>query len=39
MEECYSMIKFSTQDRELVSILADVQNIDFIGRNSTTETS
>ena len=38
MAGCDSMA-FSTQDRELVSILEDLQNIDFIGPNSCTETS
>ena len=30
---------FSTQDRQLVSILEDLQNIDFPGHNNNTETS
>ena len=38
MEGCDSMT-FSTQDRELVSILEDLQNIDFTGHNNSTETS
>ena len=38
MEGCDSMT-FSTQDRELVSILEDLQNIDFTGDNNSTETS
>ena len=38
MEGCDSMT-FSTQDRELVSILEDLQNIDFTGHNNTTEKS
>ena len=38
MEGCDSMT-FSTQHRELVSILEDVQNIDFTGHNNSTETS
>ena len=35
---CDSMT-FSTQDRDLVSILEDLQNIGFTGHNSSTETS
>ena len=38
MEGCDSMT-FSTQDRELVSILEGLQNIDFTGHNNSTETS
>ena len=38
MEGCDSMT-FSTQDRDLVSILEDLQNIDFTGHNNSTETS
>ena len=38
MEGCDSMT-FSTQDKELVSILEDLQNIDFTGHNNSTETS
>ena len=38
MEGCDSMT-FSTQDRELVSILENLQNIDFTGHNNSTETS
>ena len=38
MERCDSMT-FSTQDRELVSILEDLQNIDFTAHNNSTETS
>ena len=38
MEGCDSMT-FSTQDRELVSILEDLPNIDFTGHNKSTETS
>ena len=38
MEGCDSMT-FSTQDKELVSILEDLQNIDFTGHSNSTETS
>ena len=38
MEGCDSMT-FSTQDRELFSILEDLQNIDFTAHNNSTETS
>ena len=38
MEGCDSMT-FSTQDRELVSILEDLQNIDFTGHKNSIETS
>ena len=38
MEGCDSMT-FSTQDRELVSILENLQNTDFTGHNNSTETS
>ena len=38
IEGCDSMT-FSTQDRQLVSILEDLQNIDFPGHNNNTETS
>ena len=38
MEGCDSMT-FSTQDRELVSLSEDLQNIDFTGHNNSTETS
>ena len=37
-EGCDSMT-FSTQDRELVSILEDLKNINFTGHNNSTETS
>ena len=30
---------FSTQDKELVSILEDLQNTDFTGHNNSTEIS
>ena len=38
IEGCDSMT-FSIQDRELVSILEDLQNIVFTGHNTSTETS
>ena len=38
IEGCDSMT-FSTQDRELVSILEVLQNINFTGHNNSTETS
>ena len=38
MEECDSMT-FSIQDKELVSILEDLQNIDFTSHNNSTERS
>ena len=38
MEGCDSMT-FSTQDKELVSILEDLQNTDFTGHNNSTEIS
>ena len=37
-ERCDSMT-FSTQDRGLISILEDLQNIDFTAHNNSTETS
>ena len=38
MQGCDSMT-FSTQDRELISILEDLQNIDFTGHSNSAETS
>ena len=37
--EGFDSMTFSTQDRELVSVLEDLQNIDFTGHNNSTETS
>ena len=37
--EGFDSMTFSTQDREFISILEDLQNIDFTGHNNSTETS
>ena len=37
--EGFDSMTFSTQDRELVSVLEDLQNIDFTSHNNSTETS